>query len=390
MEHKIIEWIRRILIKTILPFRKRKEKFLSQFRFSIEFRISFQYAWLLIIIGAILFIPTAIVVYGSELRDYPLVFHYREKTYHTTIVTLYWWAVGLYSFLLFIVIKWGKKNIVKLLEPIDEMTKTTNHLSVNNLQQERLNIEGTKNELKDLASTINCMLDRIELSYESQKQFVSDASHELRTPIAVIQGYVNLLDRWGKKDKEVMEESIDAIKNEAQAMQELVEKLLFLSRHDKKTLKLTKKKFNMKDAVEDMWKETKMVAKQRNIEQLSMEDCLVYGDKQSLKQAVRVFIDNAAKYTKEGDTIYIGCVNEEKNCIITIADTGLGMTQKDMNNIFERFYRSDQVRNEKISGHGLGLSIAKLIILKHAGSIEVKSQYTRGTCFRILIPKRNF
>src|SRR5574344_1800108 len=153
MEHKIIEWIRRILIKTILPFRKRKEKFLSQFRFSIEFRISFQYAWLLIIIGAILFIPTAIVVYGSELRDYPLVFHYREKTYHTTIVTLYWWAVGLYSLLLFIVIKWSKKNIFKLLKKINEMTKTTNNLSVNNLQKERLNIESKKNELKDLAST---------------------------------------------------------------------------------------------------------------------------------------------------------------------------------------------------------------------------------------------
>lgn len=294
----------------------------------------------------------------------------------------------LYMMLVYIIIKQGKKSDQILLRPIYEMSATANHLTVNNLHSQRLNIEGTKNELKDLANVINSMLDRIEISYESQKQFVSDASHELRTPIAVIQGYANLLNRWGTKDEEVLLESIDAINNEAKSMQDLVEKLLFLSRHDKKTLKLDKIKFNMCVVVEDMIKETRLVTSNRVIESPVLEDVVVYGDKQSLKQAIRVFIDNAIKYTKDGDTITINCENDNGDCVITVKDTGIGMTRKDVDNIFERFYRSDQVRSEKIYGHGLGLSIAKLIILGHTGKIKVRSQFTKGTTFTITFPKR--
>jgi two-component system, OmpR family, sensor histidine kinase ArlS len=268
------------------------------------------------------------------------------------------------------------------------MSAAANRLTVNNLHSQRLNVEGTKNELKDLAGVINHMLDRIEISYESQKQFVSDASHELRTPIAVIQGYANLLNRWGTKDEEVLQESVEAINNEAKSMQDLVEKLLFLSRHDKKTLKLEKAKFNMCLIVEEMVKETKLVIGDRNIESPILQNVFVYGDKQALKQAIRVFIDNAVKYTKSGDTISIKCENIDGDCVITVQDTGIGMTKKDVDNIFERFYRADQVRNEKIYGHGLGLSIAKLIILGHTGKIKVRSQLTKGTSFIITLPKR--
>jgi two-component system, OmpR family, sensor histidine kinase ArlS len=293
-----------------------------------------------------------------------------------------------YLVLVYFIIRQGKKSDQKLLEPIYEMSAAANRLTVNNLHSQRLNVEGTKNELKDLAGVINHMLDRIEVSYESQKQFVSDASHELRTPIAVIQGYANLLNRWGSKDEEVLLESIDAINNEAKSMQDLVEKLLFLSRHDKKTLKLEKAKFNMCHIVEEMVKETRLVTVDRIIESPILQDVIVYGDKQALKQAIRVFIDNAVKYTKNGDTISIKCENDAGDCIITVQDTGIGMTKKDVDNIFERFYRSDQVRNEKIYGHGLGLSIAKLIVLGHTGKIKVRSQLTKGTSFIITLPKR--
>lgn len=281
----------------------------------------------------------------------------------------------------------GSKQLRFIMTPIKKMSDAANSITVNNLSSERLNVEGTKNELKDLAATINEMLDRLEVSYESQKQFVSDASHELRTPIAVIQGYVNMVDRWGKEDPSIMEESIQAIKEEAQSMKELVEKLLFLSRHDKKTLKLDKKIFNMREVVEELLKETKMVAVNRNVKTEGLEDVNVYGDKQSLKQAVRIFVDNAVKYSSDGDDVIISCKNCNGSCKIIVEDTGIGMKAKDMDNIFERFYRSDDVRNKSISGHGLGLSIAKLIILKHTGRIKIRSQYKKGTRFTIILPR---
>lgn len=293
----------------------------------------------------------------------------------------------LYFILILLLLRSSKKGNAKLFSAISAMSATTNRLTINNLHSERLNVAGTKSELKDLAITINDMLDRIETSYESQKQFVSDASHELRTPISVIQGYVNLLNRWGKKDENILEEAIEAIQAESKGMQDLVEKLLFLSRHDKKTLKLKKYKFNMCEVVEDMIKETKLVVANRNIYSPTLEDVIVYGDKQTLKQAIRVFIDNAVKYSGDGDSITITCENKNGDCVITIQDTGIGMTQNDLNHIFERFYRSDHVRDHKISGNGLGLSIAKLIILKHTGRIKVRSRYLEGTSFIITLPK---
>ena len=295
-------------------------------------------------------------------------------------------VVLLYLALAAVIIYEGKGDNEKMLEPIQDMTQTAGRLTVNSLGSERINVEGTKNELEDLAGVINDMLDRLELSYESQKQFVSDASHELRTPIAVIQGYTNMLARWGAKDPEILQESIEALQNEAASMQDLVEKLLFLSRHDKKTLKLEKKRFNMRPVVEEMVKETRLVAANRNIECPCLEDVIVYGDKQALKQAVRVFIDNACKYTQDGDTIRISCENVDGDCVVKVEDTGIGMTKKDVDNIFNRFYRSEHVRDRKIGGHGLGLSIARLIIMGHTGKIKVRSQYTKGTTFTITIP----
>lgn len=388
MKDKLIEWIRQKLIKIVLPFRKRRMVLLSKFHFSMGFRISFHYLLLMITAGLIVFLPVLWLVYHTDLADQELVFRFNEAVMSIYVRNALWGSCVVYLIICFLVIKSGERGVVRLFEPLRSMSAAADNLTVNNLNSDRLSVEGTKNELKDLAGTINKMLDRIEISYESQKQFVSDASHELRTPIAVIQGYANLLDRWGKEDTEVMEEAIEAIKNESKSMQELVEKLLFLSRHDKKTLKLKKELFNMKEIVEDLAREMHLVIEKRIITIAMLQDVTVYGDKQALKQAVRVFLDNAVKYTEAGDSIRISCQNDNGDCIVTIEDTGIGMTKKDLEHIFERFYRSEHVRNANINGHGLGLSIARLIILSHTGRIKIRSQYTRGSSFIITIPKR--
>lgn len=327
---------------------------------------------------------------AADGLQYKSFFRYDLSQQFRECLSLVWKIALLYLLIVFMIIRKGKKSDIKLFEPLRIMSAQANRLSANNLHSERLNVEGTKNELKDLANVINAMLDRIESAYESQKQFVSNASHELRTPIAVIQGYANLLNRWGSSNPEVLQESIEAIQNESRAMQDLVEKLLLLSRHDRKTLKLNKKNFNMRRVVEDMVKETRLVAQNRVINSPIMEDVFVYGDKQALKQAIRIFIDNAVKYTNDGDEITISCENVNGDCVITVTDTGIGMTREDVEHIFDRFYRSEYVRNKNISGHGLGLSLAKMIIIAHTGRIKVRSQFKKGSSFIVTLPRRKF
>ncbi len=272
--------------------------------------------------------------------------------------------------------------------PVEEMATQVSRLNLQNIHKERLNVEGSKDELKTLAAVINEMLDRMEQAYEAQKQFVSEASHELRTPITVLQGYSSMLKRWGAEDKEVLSESIEAIESEAKSMQELVEKLLFLSRHERRKLPFAKEWFDMGEVVGELEKEMVYLSGSRSMKCELCESVRVYGDKQALKQAVRVFLDNAVKYTKEGDTITLSCKNRNGSCEIAIEDTGLGMRKEDLEGIFGRFFRADTVRGKNIEGHGLGLSIARLIIDGHAGKISVRTQYTKGSCFTITIPRQ--
>lgn len=390
MSDETVEKIRAFLRKTVLPVAEKWESWKSKVHLSLELQMSIRYMAWMTIAGAAVFIPLGYILYHSNLDELHIMFRFHEQDWDFKLTSLYHRAILLYVVGMAVVVRMSKKNMHRITEKMRDIIKMTKRITINNLENERLNVEGTQNELREIAGTINEMLDRLELSYETQKQFVSDASHELRTPISVVQGYVNMLDRWGAEDAEVLEESVEAIKNEAQSMQELVEKLLFLSRHDKKTLKLHKKKFDVGKLLQEILREAKVTVKDRNIEALDLEPVILYGDAQTIKEAVRVLYENAVKYTESGDTIYLGCEKKEENCIITIADTGMGMDEKDMDNIFQRFYRSDHVRNHKISGHGLGLSIAKLIVLKHAGTIEVKSQYTRGTCFRIVLPLKSY
>lgn len=279
----------------------------------------------------------------------------------------------------------GEKISRRALRPIREIAETARGLSASNLS-ERIEIHGERNELLDLTHVLNDMLDRIESAYNTQKQFVSDASHELRTPIAVIQGYADMLDRWGKKDPEVMEEAISAIRSEAAGMKELVEQLLYIARHDNKTAQYEKIYFDASELVDETYRDTRLIAKKHRIRYGDMHRCIVFGDRAALKQALRVFVDNAVKYTPEGGTVSLSCRKEEAFCRITVADTGMGVAEKELERIFERFYRADQARGGETGGHGLGLSIARIIVRAHGGKIEVQSRQGAGSRFHILLP----
>lgn len=274
-----------------------------------------------------------------------------------------------------------------VLAPIRDITELASTLSASNLSN-RINIAGTKNELRDLAVVINSMLDRIERSYNSQKQFVSDASHELRTPIAVLQGYINMLSRWGKSDPEILEEGINAIAQETQSMKELVESLLFLARHDKKTLMMEMERFDASDMLVELHREAAMVTPEDTFILNATDICPMEGDRSMVKQVMRILCDNAVKYTPKGGIITLGIQRKPGWVTLSVQDNGPGISQEDLPKIFERFYRADSARQSESGGHGLGLSIARIIVMGHGGKLRVRSKVGMGSTFYVELPDK--
>lgn len=268
---------------------------------------------------------------------------------------------------------------------IKDLAGVISSIDANKLDK-RISVDSSQDELKDLAFAINDMLNRINDSYQSQVRFVSDASHELRTPISVIQGYVNLLDRWGKKDEKTMQESIDAIKGETQNMKELVEQLLFLARGDNETIQLCREDFDACEVVDEIVRETQMIDPNHSYDIDLKGPAYINADKQLIKQAIRILVDNSIKYTPSGEKIILRAASEDNSVRITVQDSGIGIAPENISNIFERFYRSDESRARKTGGAGLGLSIAKWIIERHGAYFETLSRVNIGTRISIVIP----
>ncbi len=309
-----------------------------------------------------------------------LVDNILSEAFRICIMIIISGVVGLFVFIPIV-----SRTSYKLIGPIKKMTETAKTITVNNINT-RLDVKDTQDELKELSETFNEMMNRIEQGYKTQQQFVSDASHELRTPISVIKGYVNMLDRWGKNDKAILEESINAIKNETDNMQDLIEKLLFIARSDKQSISFTKEDFKICEILFEIEKETCMIDTKHNFTFKFYDDVSIYADKNRIKQAIRIFIENAIKFTPQNGHINVTSYIDDDYYLIKISDSGMGIQKKDLDKIFNRLYRAEQSRNKDIGGHGLGLSIAKIIILGHKGKIKVRSTVDKGSEFIILLP----
>jgi len=312
---------------------------------------------------------------------------------------------------LLISLKNNRKSVRRVLKPLSELAETTNKLRAGldstgrisdhkdleklarlisgfdaNQMENGIPVDQTQNELKDLAGAINEMLHRINQSYEAQVRFVSDASHELRTPIAVIRGYADLLDRWGKENPKTLQESIDAIKNETENMQNLVEQLLFLARGDSKHMSLSFEIMDLSGVGESVIREAKLIDSKHSFRIDAAEKVYFNGDPKLIKQAIRILVDNSIKYSPEGEEIFIRIYSKDEKAYIQVQDHGDGMQPEEVPRIFDRFYRSADARGSTESGAGLGLSIAKWIVETHQGALEVLSRQGIGTRVTIELP----
>jgi two-component system, OmpR family, sensor histidine kinase ArlS len=241
-----------------------------------------------------------------------------------------------------------------------------------------------KDEMYQLISTFNHMIERLETDFIKQRQFVSDASHELKTPITIIESYTNMLIRWGMNDPEVQKEAITSIHEEALHMKKITQQLLDLASAEKEG-NLSMEQVDLLELCENVRNLLgKLYSRPIKISSVS-PPFIVWGDPLKLKQLLLILLDNALKYSKKAVEIYLNHNNEQT--FIHVKDYGIGILMEDVDHIFERFYRVDQSRNRQTGGTGLGLPIAKSIVIQHGGTIHVLSDEGIGTEVIIKLPR---
>ena len=292
---------------------------------------------------------------------------------------------------------WENGRLRSILKPIDELAVTAERLSSRAWSEEGLKeLERSLDEIKrsdarvslgdkDLAgleNAINNLLTRLHKSYQAQTRFVDDASHELRTPVAVIQGYASMLERWGKEDPQTLEESIHAIRDEADHMKTLIDQLLFLARGDMGRTKLKLERMNIRELMKEVREESEMIDTTHRYVLEAENEYFCMAEPAMLKQALRILVDNAAKYTEAGGQITLRLRGSEKKVSLEVQDSGIGIRQEELAHVFERFFRGEDVRGTT-KGSGLGLSIAAWIVDRLNGRISAISIPDYGTRFTI-------
>ncbi len=268
-----------------------------------------------------------------------------------------------------------------LLRPIHALIQT---MQANSRQAawKKIEVQSSSNdELQQMELTFNEMIDHLKANYQKQEQFVSDASHEMNTPISIVKSYAQLLKRRGKERPELFDEAVEAIDSEADRMQLLVEQMLLLAKNQMETVRTNIEITELCKAV----RKTFIGAYARDIHMKSPEQpIIIHGNEDQLKQVIYILLDNALKYSDK--EVELNISERDNQAIVEVTDFGSGIAPEDLERIFDRFYRIDKARSRETGGTGLGLSIAKTIVNDHGGNLSVASELKRGTTFTISLP----
>lgn len=285
----------------------------------------------------------------------------------------------------------GRLLAIGLIRPLREMNATMKMVRRNGLS-ERMPVASSKDEITMLQSTFNDMMDEVEESFGKQRRFVEDASHELRTPIAIIEGHLRMLSRWGKEDAKVMESSLRISTEELQRLKGLVDHLLLLSRAEQADgNQSTEGRCSCPETViVDAARKHGALLPDMDLDVKTDElkgVTIAIGD-QELAQIVHILLDNAVKYSGDRPKIEVYAGIQGKQAIVTVTDRGIGIAEEDVPYVWDRFYRADKARSGGKGGYGLGLPIAKSLVRKHGGEIHLVSKLGEGTKVTVEIPLR--
>ncbi len=276
------------------------------------------------------------------------------------------------------------------LKPVDEITRTARKITAAKLR-ERIHVTNPKDELGRLSETLNDMISRLEASFEQVGQFSMDASHELRTPLTIMRGEIELSLR-GNRTTASYKKTLASLLDEVMRMTSIIEGLILLAKADSGVEKLDKKPTRLDILVSEIREDAEVLAEQKKIDiSISkLDEATVMGDEIRLRQLMLNLVDNAIKYTPEGGRVVLSLENRNGSASFMVEDTGIGIPEKDLERIFDRFYRVDESRSRSHdwSGLGLGLSISKWVAEAHGGKLSVESKVGAGSKFTVVLPVR--
>ena len=278
----------------------------------------------------------------------------------------------------------------RALAPVDQIAQTARTISAQNLSR-RLVVPNTRDELQRLSETLNGMLERLESAFRRITQFTADASHELRTPVAVMRTRTELSLRKARSADEYRE-TIRQVHDDLEQTSDLIEQLMYLARTDCGAEILQFAPTDVAEVLREACQQGSALAEAKQIEfraQIPRQPIGIFGDSSSLRRLFLILIDNAVKYTALNGSVDVSLREGEGFAVVEVRDTGIGIAESDLPNVFERFYRADKARNRESGGVGLGLSIGRWIAEAHAGIIEVESSLGVGSVFRVRLPLAN-
>jgi heavy metal sensor kinase len=278
----------------------------------------------------------------------------------------------------------------RALAPVEQIARTAGEIQAQNLSQ-RLPLRGTGDELDHLAGILNAMLGRLEDSFRRITQFTADASHELRTPVAIIRTTAEVTRRRTRTEQEYSE-ALDRILAESERTTGLIEDLMLLARADADAGALAFEPVRFGEMVRSASGDVRPLAESAglSIRADALRECAVSGDEQALRRLLLILLDNAVKYSRPGGEIEVRLDVIQgpgrPAAVLEVRDNGIGISGEDLPHIFERFYRASKDRSRKIAGVGLGLSIAQWIVRQHGGEMQAESKFGAGSVFRVVLP----
>jgi len=274
----------------------------------------------------------------------------------------------------------------KAFSPVKKIIEAAKKITAEDLSH-RIESIGSKDEIGELAETFNDMISRIERSFKQIKQFSSDTSHELKTPLAAIRGEIEVAlrkERGREEYKKILKSALEEIDK----LQKIIDNLLLLAQVDSQNIKLSFKEIQLDEILLEAFEEIETLAKKKKLSLIlkRIDQAGMKGDEILIKRLFVNLIDNAIKYTQEGGKVEIALEKEGDSAKFTVEDTGIGIPPNKAPYIFDRFYRIDKARSRETGGCGLGLALAKWIAETHKGKIEVKSKVGEGSIFVVSFP----